>query len=467
VESTKIVPHTAAHGCLADRGGTIAARTGATGGQHRVRPAPPGEGRGRERAPGGARAPDRHGRIAVRSHRHRHDVVVVGARAAGAATALLLARLGHDVVLVDRAIFPADTLSTHQIARPGVVQLHRWGLLPTVLASGAPAIREVSFSTPGESVTRVVRNSAGVDLLVAPRRYILDTIVAEAAAREGAELRPGVTVTGVRLDDAGRAIGVYGHDRGGAPIEIDARFVVGADGLGSRVARSVGAEVIEHRGDGGAALYAYFAGLPWRGIELFIADGALAGVFPTHDGQACIWVTTPSEAARAARRRAGSRVEAFEAQLRLAAPDLAARLRAGRRVSPVTGMLRMPNQLRRAHGPRWALVGDAGYHRDAVTGHGLSDAYRDAELLAVALDQTLRGDAHEVSALAGYQQERDRALRAVFELTCALAAYPPVAEFVQLQRQLSAALDVEAAELNARAVPGVRAIPDERALVSA
>src|SRR6185436_6253804 len=104
-------------------------------------------------------------------HRRRHDVVIVGARAAGAATALLLARCGHDVALLDRAIFPSDTLSTHQIARPGVVQLHRWGLLPAVLASGAPAIRQVTFTADGESVSRTVKHRAGVDLLVAPRRY--------------------------------------------------------------------------------------------------------------------------------------------------------------------------------------------------------------------------------------------------------------------------------------------------------
>src|SRR5689334_4442324 len=144
--------------------------------------------------------------------RRRHDVVVVGARAAGAATALLLARQGHDVVLVDRAEFPADTVSTHQIARPGVALLHRWGLLPAVLASGAPAIRRVTFTADGESVTRTVKPKAGVDLLVAPRRYVLDTIVAEAAARAGARIRYGVTVTGVRLSGNGRALGVHGHD---------------------------------------------------------------------------------------------------------------------------------------------------------------------------------------------------------------------------------------------------------------
>jgi 2-polyprenyl-6-methoxyphenol hydroxylase-like FAD-dependent oxidoreductase len=391
-----------------------------------------------------------------RSHRHRHDVVIVGARAAGAATALLLSRLGHDVVLVDRTIFPADTLSTHQIARAGVVQLHRWGLLPAVLASGAPAIRQVTFTAAGESVTRTVKHKAGVDLLVAPRRYILDTIVAEAAAHAGVHMRHGVTVTGVRVDDAGHAVGVYGHERTGAPVELDARFVIGADGLGSTVARSVGAEIIENRGDNGGVQYAYYADVPWHGIEMFIADRALAGVFPTHDGQACIWVGTPSADARAARRQATSRIEAFTAQLQLAAPDLAARLRTGRRTSSVTGMLRMPNVLRRAHGPGWALVGDTGYHRDAVTGYGLSDAYRDADLLTVALHQVLRGDVDESTALAGYQRRRDRSLREIFELTCAMAQYPPVPEFVELQKQLGRAIDVEAAELAALSFPGER-----------
>jgi len=386
--------------------------------------------------------------------RHRHDVVVVGARAAGAATALLLARLGHDVVLLDRSAFPSDTLSTHQIARTGVVQLHRWGLLEPVLDSGAPAIRQVTFTVAGESTTRAVKHKAGVDLLVAPRRYVLDSIVADAAAAAGVEVRLGVTVDGVHLDDNGRATGVYGHDCMGGPVEIDARYVIGADGLGSRIARSVGAEVIEDRGNGGAAMYAYYDDVPWAGIELVVADRALTGVFPTHDGQACIWICCPSVDVRDARRNAASRDEAFTATLARTAPDLVDRLRAGRRTSAVTGMLRTPNHVRRAHGPGWALVGDAGYHRDAVTGYGLSDAYRDAELLVTALDEALHAEAEEGSALAGYQRHRDRALRPIFELTCRLAAYPPVPQFVELQKQLGAATDVEAAELAARPLPG-------------
>jgi flavin-dependent dehydrogenase len=391
---------------------------------------------------------------AMPGHR-RHDVVVVGARAAGAATALLLARRGHDVVLLDRDVFPADTVSTHQIARTGVVQLQRWGLLAAVLYTGAPPIRQVAFTSAGSTTIRAIRDRAGVDLLVAPRRYILDTLVAGAAAAAGADVRLGVTVTGVHIDDAGRATGVSGRDRTGAPVRIRARFVVGADGLRSRVARSVGAKVIEHRGDRGATQYAYYAGMDWDGIELITSERALTGVFPTHDGQACIWICGPSADAYHHRRQAPSRAAAFVAYLDRTAPELAGRLRGGRRTSAVSGMLRTPNLLRQAHGPGWALVGDAGYHRDAVTGHGISDAYRDAELLADALDRALRGDAPDDAALAGYQHRRDEALREVFELTCALAAYPPEPEFVELQKQLSRAVDREAVAV-ATASPWLR-----------
>jgi flavin-dependent dehydrogenase len=392
------------------------------------------------------------------AHRSRRDVVVVGGRVAGAATAMLLARLGHDVVVVDQASFPSDTVSTHSIARSGVVQLHRWGLLDAVLDSGAPAIRQVTFNAAGESVTRTIKHKAGVDLVVAPRRYVLDTLLASAAQYAGAQVRPGVTVTGVRRDGHGRVVGVSGHDRAGAPVELGARYVIGADGLGSRVARSVGAPVNEGGPAGGAAQYAYYTGIPWSGIEFFVAPRSFAGVFPTHDGQACIWVCNPAADARTVRRRTGSREEAFGELLERSAPPLAERLRKARRTSPVQGMLRQPNQLRQAVGPGWALVGDAGYYRDAVTAYGISDAFRDAELLAVALDRALGAttEAEQAAALARYQRQRDQALGEIFELTCRLSAYPPVPAFVELQKQLAGAIDKEAAVLAARPVPGER-----------
>jgi flavin-dependent dehydrogenase len=388
--------------------------------------------------------------------RSRHDVVVVGGRVAGSATAMLLARLGHDVVVVDQASFPSDTVSTHSLARSGVVQLHRWGLLDDVLDSGAPAIRQVTFNADGESVSRTIKAKAAVDFLVAPRRYVLDTILASAAERAGAEVRQGVTVTALRRDGHGRVTGVSGRDRSGAPVEIGARHVVGADGLRSRVADLAGAAVDQAGQAGGAAQYAYYEGIQGTGFEFFVAERSFAGVFPTHDGQACIWVCSPASDARAVRRESGSRVEAFGRLLERSHPELAERLGRARRTSPVQGMLRQPNQLRQAFGPGWALVGDAGYYRDAITAYGMSDAFRDAELLATAIDRALRGAADEPTALAGYQRQRDRALQEIFQITCRLSAFPPVPAFIALQKQLSAAIDREAAALAARPVPGER-----------
>jgi flavin-dependent dehydrogenase len=248
---------------------------------------------------------------------------------------------------------------------------------------------------------------------------------------------------------------VYGRDHTGRFLEIGARYVIGADGLGSRVARSVDAAVKEFRGANGATQYAYYAGIPWTGIEFFLAERALAGIFPTHDGQACIWICNPSADAKQIRRRTGSRTEAFAQLLAHSAPELAERLRDAQRVSPVRGMLRQPNQLRQAFGPGWALVGDSAYHRDAVTGYGISDAFRDAELLATALDHAIGGGGGS-SALEVYQQQRDQALREVFEITCRLATYPAPPTFIDLQKQLSAAIDREAVALAARPIPGER-----------
>ena len=383
-----------------------------------------------------------------------HEIAVVGSRAAGAATALLAARKGHDVVVVDRALLPSDTLSTHAIARTGVVQLHRWGLLDEVVASGAPPIHQVTFTTPEGTMSRTVKASAGVDFLVAPRCYVLDTIVAEAAAEAGATLRLGVTVTDLRRDLSGRVTGLSGRGQDGEPVEIEASVVVGADGLGSRVARSAGAPVVENRGANGAAWYAYHRGPAWSGIEFFVTEGALAGVFPTHGDEACIWICIPATSARAASRSAGTLAGGFDRLLARHAPALAERLAGSERTSPVRGMVGQPNQVRQAWGPGWALVGDALYHRDAITGHGISDAYRDAELLACALDDGLRHPRGLDRALDRYRREAEAARREIFDLTCALAEFPPPGQFIELQRQLSAAIETEATALAARPVPG-------------
>jgi flavin-dependent dehydrogenase len=384
------------------------------------------------------------------THRVAVDVAIVGARAAGGALGILLARMGHDVVVLDRAQLPSDTLSTHSIARSGVVQLHRWGLLGEVLASGAPAIRQVTFHTSDGARSLAIKDRAGVDVLVAPRRHVLDTIVARAAARSGAALRLGETVTDVHRDAAGRVTGLRARGRDGDTVDLDAAIVVGADGVRSHVARSVGARLVDERPADGAAYYAYYGGVPWSGIELFVADGMLAGVFPTHCGEACIWLCAPADDVLAVRRDGGSVTAGFERLLERRTPALAARLGPARRTSPVRGAVRLPNQVRQAFGPGWALVGDALYHRDPITGHGISDAYRDAELLATALETALRGERSFDDALEDYRRRADDARREIFDITCALAGFPPVPRFVELERQLSAAIDVEAAALAAQ-----------------
>src|SRR5215207_5582909 len=185
-----------------------------------------------------------------------YDVVVVGARCAGAATAMLLARAGHDVLLLDQAVLPSDTNSTHALARGGVVQLARWGLLEEVLDSGAPAIRSVAFHRyDGEAagtVRRTVKTRAGVDLLLAPRRHVLDAILARAAVHAGAELHDRTAVTGLVRDTEGRVCGVTikGPDR--VPRSVSTRLVIGADGVRTRMAHLMRAATLEEHPPSGA-----------------------------------------------------------------------------------------------------------------------------------------------------------------------------------------------------------------------
>jgi 2-polyprenyl-6-methoxyphenol hydroxylase-like FAD-dependent oxidoreductase len=373
-----------------------------------------------------------------------HEVVVVGARSAGAATALLLARQGHDVLIADRATFPSDTLSSHGIMRGGVVQLARWGLLDAIVESGAPEIRTVSYHFgDGRVLARPVEDRAGVDFLIAPRRHVLDDLVLSEAVAAGARFEGGLTVTGVSTDPSGRVDGVLVRDQQGRSRRITASFVVGADGVRSRIARAVGARVLDERPPHGSTHYAYVAGLDTEAMELHVGDRTYAGVFPTHGGEANVWACLPAGSAQA--RGEGSLDLA--ALLDHAAPSLAERVRRARVTSPVRSAKGLPNHVRQGSGPGWALVGDAGYHRDPITGHGITDAFRDAELLARELGRSLRGDVAEVEALAAYTGQRDESLAQIFDITVALGAFPPVHEFVELQKQLTLAIDSEAARL--------------------
>lgn len=376
------------------------------------------------------------------STQNDYDVVIVGARIAGAATALELANAGHRVLLVDRAQFPSDTLSTHAIARTGVVLLAQLGVLDAVVGSGAPAIREVAFHHAGTVTRRTVKDRHGVDFVVAPRRHILDSLLLDAARAAGADVRTGVTVTDVIHDRRGRAIAVRAN-MDHRQVTLGARFIVGADGLRSRVARSVRAPILEQHAAGGALHYAYFRG-EWPAMEYYVGEHCSAGIFPTHHDDACVWVSNPSAVAEQTRRRSAHPAEALLTMIGDVSSELLERTIGATPTSTVHGQIGLPNHRRKSTGNGWALVGDAAYHRDAITGHGISDALRDATLLARSIDRILTGGCDEQTALADYAAEQHRLMREIFDLTLRFVEFPPAEQFIELQVELSRAIERQA-----------------------
>jgi 2-polyprenyl-6-methoxyphenol hydroxylase-like FAD-dependent oxidoreductase len=369
--------------------------------------------------------------------RPSHDVVIVGARAAGAATALLLARAGLDVLVVDRGRYGADTLSTHALMRGGVVQLHRWGLLDAVVGAGTPPVRSTTFSYADDEITVPVKPSHGVDALYAPRRTVLDPILVDAAEALGVTFRFGVRVTDVTRDDRGRVDGISGRDEQGRPVSWRARWVVGADGVHSSIAAAVGAPV-EHRGTGvTACIYGYWAGLEAEGYEWYFRPGACAGVIPTNGDLACVF-------ASARPRRVGrGGLRAFHDVVAEAAPALPARLARAGAPAGVRSFAGIPGYLRRPYGPGWALVGDAGYWKDPISAHGLTDALRDAELLARAVTGAA-GGADERAAMQEYHRIRDEQSLTLFTVVDTVAGLTWTAdEIPNLLRRLSVAMTDE------------------------
>ena len=368
----------------------------------------------------------------------RHDVVIVGARPAGAATALLLARAGLDVLVVDQSRYGADTLSTHALLRPGVVQLHRWGVLDAVVAAGTPRVHTMTFRYAVDEVTVPIKPAHGVDALYAPRRTVLDPILVDAARAAGATFRYGVTVTDVTRDDNGRVDGIVARDQRGSTVAIRAAWVVGADGMRSTVAAAVGAPT-EVQGTGATAFsYGYWAGLAREGYEWIFRPDACAGVIPTNDGRSCVFVgATPARIGRGG-------MDTFHEVVRAASPALAERLADAVPPAGVRTFGGLPGYLRRPYGRGWALVGDAGYWKDPISAHGLTDALRDAELLARALAAAATGESTETQALSEYHATRDRLSMPLFTVVDTIAGQRWTdAEIAGLLYRLSEALNDE------------------------
>lgn len=357
-----------------------------------------------------------------------YDVIVVGARCAGSPLAMLLARQGHSVLLLDRARFPSDTMSTHWIQQSGVALLHKWGLLEQVTGTGCPPIETISMDMGPLVLTGRPLPVDGIGQAYAPRRTVLDAILAGAAQRAGAELREDFTVEDVVWDGA-TVVGVRGRSKRGQTVSERARMVIGADGLHSTIARCVGAEPTEDRGVLTAAYYTYWSGVTTDGVEAYFRGRRGCALWPTHDGLTVVTVAWPRSEFAANRRNVEQN---YWATLELA-PQVAERLRAGQREAPFTGSGQLANIVRKPYGPGWALAGDAGHHKDPITAQGISDAFDDAEMLAAAVHQGLTSAEPMQQQLAGYEADRNRKRAAMFEFTCQQASLtPPPPEMQQL-----------------------------------
>jgi 2-polyprenyl-6-methoxyphenol hydroxylase-like FAD-dependent oxidoreductase len=347
------------------------------------------------------------------------DAIIVGARCAGAPLAMLLARSGQKVLLIDRAGFPSDTLSTHFMWTPAVAFLARWGLLARLLETGCPPIRSVLVDTGDVHIRSAPSSVDGVDIMLCPRRTVIDALLVEAAREVGAEVMEGVTVRDVIWSDD-RVVGVIAKDSNGVEVEFRGSLVVGADGLNSRIARAVVTPYRLHRPPVTFSFYAYWEGVPLEWFGSHRREGRLILEFPTHDHQTCIYVGWPRDQYDTVR----GNVEAnYLASIDLV-PELAERTRGGRRVTRIRGSNNLPNYYREPAGPGWALVGDAAYHKDPTTGMGMGDAFLGAELLAAAIDAERKGGAcGPTRGLATYGDRLESRTRHVLDWTLVAANY--------------------------------------------
>lgn len=381
-----------------------------------------------------------------------YDLVVVGARCAGATTAMLAARAGHRVLVIEREIFPADKLSTLYIQPPGVARLAEWGLLDRVAATGCPPLRTVHYRLGDVALSGEAAAVGTVACAYAPRRHLLDALLAEEAARSGAEVRHGVRVTGL-LEHDGRVVGVRCGDE-----EIEARVTVGADGMRSTVAELAGAATVLEHERLTCAYYGFWEGVDAE-FELYEGEDGWVSAVPT-SGAVLVSAYFPQE--RFSEVRADAE-PAYLDNVRRNAPELWDRLTTARRVGRLYGTGDQRNFIRRAHGPGWALVGDAGHHKDSLTARGIGDAFEQAALLVEHLDGTAFDSAAYDPAdvderLDRYEKARDAAVTESYHSTLLVAQAS-----ARLKRKALVAAVGTSPELTRRyfdTVAGIRPVAD-------
>jgi flavin-dependent dehydrogenase len=367
--------------------------------------------------------------------RTNFDAIVVGARAAGAPTAMLLARAGARVLLVDRASFPSDTISGHAIKPPGVAYLKRWGLLDAVLATGCPPIHKLAVSVGDRALPAPPTDTLP---FIAPRRTILDLTLIQAAAAAGADVHERTSVTGL-IGDGDQVLGIEARGSDGGILRALAPIVIGADGKQSFIAHQVGAAYHEYQSPVSIAYYSYWSGSPASGLTLAFQPGRAAGLFPTHHGQVLAFVQARWSERHAFRDDAiGNYLNGLREF-----PAISDALAGATYEGPLRGMLDLPGFFRQSYGPGWALAGDAAHHKDPIIARGITDAFRDAELLSRAVSAGLGGETDLTPALEDYQEQRETASRHVNTLNHRLAELPD--DLDEIQNRLIEVLTAEGA----------------------
>jgi flavin-dependent dehydrogenase len=323
------------------------------------------------------------------------DVLVVGGRCAGASTALLLARAGLRVRLVERSRRLGDVVSGHLIKPLGVRLLHEWGLLGGLLEAGTPPLHDRVLWLEGQRL-EAPPLPPGVRPPIAPRRTVLDPLLLDAARSAGVAVEAGVSVDRV-LRDGARVVGV-----GTSAGERRARLVIGADGRRSRLADLVAAPYARYDAPVTFAYYTYWRGSRITELNVWLEEGLFIGMFPTNDDLALAFIQQPVAGFVAARR---APMETYLVAMHSRQPvrDL---LGDGVIAERLRGIADLPSFFRVSVGPGWALAGDAGHHKDPVIARGISDALRDADLIAAAVVAGWDADLDE--ALAEYPVRRDR-----------------------------------------------------------
>jgi len=310
----------------------------------------------------------------------RYDVLVVGARCAGASLATHLARAGVSVALLDAASLPSDQpMSTHLIQPPGMDELDRLGVGEQVRRL-SPAITAVRSGFDDEEMVLRYGDGRAAHCL---RREKLDRLLQDAAVAAGARLQDESRVISLVRDSRGRVCGAEVRRRDGRVERISAGLVVGADGRNSTVARLVGAEEYLAYDGPRACCWAY-----WRRPDGWDPATLYNGVqrehsrvlFPTDEDMVLVASSPPI--AHAARWR-GDRDAIYLSDIR-SCPPLAAAFGNNRPVTRIRALTRARYFFRVAAGPGWALAGDAGHHKEFFTGLGISDALRDGAALASA-----------------------------------------------------------------------------------